>query len=519
MVETLSEPGQHSLLDQICHKRGMEIDGLKAGLDTLPDEVLLANIDAVAERISRAMFNNEPTVIFGHDDPDGVTSAYILYQFFNACGYQKHNYFIPNRNLAPHGIQDSFVEFVREGGYKLVITVDNGISSYQGVEKLNQLGCDTVITDHHLIQPETLPNAYAILNPQLPKCQYPFKALAGVGVTLMLLRYLGRILDHQVPLSSYFWTAVGSIADKVPMTGLNRVIVRHVIEHWHQLDDPSVEFLLRNHKRVESDSGVFSFLQYTSRLIANGREDNGQHTAMRFLLQMGDAKAELFQAMEALQKKWEGELNRVFTFLDSVTTGFTCNAFIYFDDEGVIPYPLLGTGATYVLGKLGIPTILLKQHNGHIVCEGRCGEGFNMVEAFSSCKEHLKQFGGHVKAAGFTLMPERYDAFLECYNQYLTENLSTDPPRIDVDPDACLSLDQFNLDNWRGLELLLPFGQQNPEPLILVKDADHNQLQKAFSFEHGSISLPAGQTGDVLLNWKAPRTVKILAFYPDKKFS
>lgn len=514
MVDAHPDSDPNSLLRQICLKRGISLDSLSAGLETLPDEALLANIKPVAERISRAMFDNEPTVIFGHDDPDGITSTYVMYQFFNACGYQRHNYFIPNRNLESHGIQDSFVNFVREGGYKLVITVDNGISSYQGVEKLNQLGCEVVITDHHLIQPETLPNAQAILNPQLPGCQYPFKALAGVGVALMLARWLGRSLEHKVPLSSYFWTAVGSIADKVPMTGLNRIIIRHVIDHWDEMNDPSVDFLLRNHKRIESDMDVFNFMQYTSRLIANGRESNGQHTAMRFLLQMGDAKAELFQSMEAQQKKWEGELNRIFSFLDSVTAGFSSHAFIYFDDEGVIPYPLLGTGATYVLGKLGIPAILLKQHNGGIVCEGRCGDGFNMVEAFAYCREHLKQFGGHVKAAGFTLEPDRYDAFLECYNHYLAVNLGSGPTPSQEEPDACLGLDQFTLDNWRGLEQLLPFGQQHQEPRILVRDTRLDELQKLFLFEHGSASLPLGQTGNALVHWRGPKLVKILSFDP-----
>jgi single-stranded-DNA-specific exonuclease len=512
MVEEHTESEPNSLIRQVVGKRGIREADLTLGMGSLPDEALLANIGLVAERIEKAMYDNEPTVIFGHDDPDGVTSAYILYHFFNSCGYQKHNYYIPNRNVEPHGIQQGFVDFVRDGGYKLVVTVDNGISSYEGVEKLNRLGCETIITDHHLIQPEHLPRAYAHLNPQLPDCKYPYKSLAGVGVALMLIRYLGHALEHPVSLSSYFWTAVGSIADKVPMTGVNRMIVRHVIENWHSIEDPSVEFLLRNYNRIETDMDVFNFILYTSRLIANGREPDGQHTAMRFLLQVGDAKAELFQSMEAQKKKWEGELNHIFGFLDTVSAGFNGKGFIYFDDDDVIPYPLLGTAATYILGRLGIPTIMLKQHNEDIVCEGRCGEGFNMVEAFSFCKENLKQFGGHVKAAGFTLEPSRYDNFLECYNGYLNENLPETVPSINEEPDAILGMDDFTGPNWRGMELLLPFGQQNQEPRILVPDTSLERLQQRFQFEHGSLAVPVGKTGDVLLLWRAPRTVKILSF-------
>ncbi|HOZ00482.1 MAG TPA: DHH family phosphoesterase [Candidatus Syntrophosphaera sp.] len=512
MVEPSAQPGRSPLLEQITDKRGLQGADLAADIYTLPDEGLLANIDKVAERIGNALYRNEPLAIFGHDDPDGVTSTYILYQFLNSCGYQKHNYFIPNRNLEPHGIQQSFVDFVAKNGYKLAITVDNGISSQSGVAKLKALGCETIVVDHHLIQPEQLPDALAIVNPQLPECQYPFKQLAGVGVTLMLVRYLGRILEHPVPLSAYFWTAVGSIADKVPMTGLNRILARHVIEHWDELDDPSIEFLARNHTRIDGAMDIFNFMQATARLIANGREEGGQHTALRFLLQRSDAKARLFQNLEEQKNQWEGELNRVFSFLDTVSAGFEGNGFIYFDDDDVIPYALLGTASTYILGKLGIPTLMLKLHNGDIVCEGRCGEGFNMVEAFRACKGLLKQFGGHVRAAGFVLEQANYDAFLECYNDFLAKNPVLAPSATDEGYDAVLALDEFDDANWRDLEYLLPFGQQNPEPRILVPQASLDALQGVFILEHGSLGIPPGKTGAATVHWKGRNSARVLAF-------
>ncbi len=512
MVEGKRSPAPESLLEQIKRARGLHLEELLQDITILPDEALLANIGLATERISRALFRNEPLVIFGHDDPDGVTSTYILYQFLNSCGYQKHRYFIPNRNIEPHGIQAGLVDFVREGGFKLAITVDNGIASAVGVRQLAELGCDTIIVDHHLIQPEQLPEAFAIVNPQLPYCQYPFKALAGVGVTLMLIRYLGRILEHQVPLSSYFWTAVGSISDKVPMTGLNRIVVRQVIEHWDELQDPSVEFLLRNHNRVANAMDIFNFMQATARLLANGREEKGQHMALRFLLERGDTKAQLFQNLEQLKNQWESELNHIFGFLDTITAGFMGNAFIYFDDEGVIPYALLGTACTYILGKLGIPIILLKAHNGDIVCEGRCGEGFNMVEAFRYCKTHLKQYGGHVKAAGFTLEPANYDGFLECYNEYLASQQALLIKAHEPGPDAVLPLSTLHETNWRQLELLLPFGQQNPEPRLLIPETSLEELQAAFSLDSASLALPPSGKVDVHIHWKAPATLRVLAF-------
>jgi len=499
------------LLGKLVASRGFTFEDLEPNLDMLPDEGLFANIDEVAGRIRSAVFQNEPMVIFGHDDPDGITSAYILYNFLNSCGYQKHHYYIPNRNLESHGIQNAFVEFVRKGGYKLVITVDNGISAWDGVEKLKALGCDVLITDHHIVQPESIPDAYAIMNPQLPECSYPFKSLAGVGVVLMLIRYLSRIWEHPLDPASYFWAAVGSIADKVPMIGINRIIVRYAMENFGEVQDNTVEFLLRNYTRINSLSDVNNFLQYTARIIANGREAGGQHTAMRFILQLSDAKARLFQDLEKQKNTWEGELNRVFYFLDTLCSDFVGNYFVYYDDEDVIPYSLLGTAATYIVNKLHIPTIMLKHHNGDTVCEGRCGEGFNIVNAFTNCKTHLKQYGGHPKAAGFTMLPGNYDVFLDCFNAYLMQNLDM-AKTTNVAWEAEVSPEDLSSETWHALEVLMPWGQMNPEPVLLLRRVTKAQIMESVTLDNGGIDVPNTGCGDALIMWKSPNIVKVLTW-------
>jgi single-stranded-DNA-specific exonuclease len=499
-----------SLYQRIIAARNIDVNELETNLEDLPDESLFANIDKVAERIREAIFNNEPMIIFGHDDPDGVTSTYILYNFLNSCGYQRHSYYLPNRNLETHGIQAGFIEHVRQGGFKLVITVDNGISARDGVDKLNALGCDVIITDHHLIQPDMIPNAYAILNPQLPYCNYPFKALAGVGVALMLIRYLAKKWEHPIDPASYFWAAVGSIADKVPMQGLNRVLVRHVLNNFEAVQDQTVQFLLRNYSRVASPTDVFNFVTYVSRIIANGREEGGQHTAMRFILQLSDAKARLFEGLEEQKNKWESELNRVFGFLDTLSEDFIGNFFVYYDDDDVIPYSLLGTASTYIVNRLGIPTIMLKHHNGNMVCEGRCGEGFNMVEAFTHCKEHLLQFGGHVKAAGFTMKTSSYDRFLECFNEFLFENYRAPDNGEEIAFDTKCSLDEMNSENWGQLEMLLPWGQKNPEPTLYIKDLSVSELAGIWNLDSGSLHLQRDQKADCLALWRSANQLRIL---------
>lgn len=511
MAEDNIEKNRHDLITKLIAARSFTLEELEPSLDNLPDEALFANIDKVAQRLRRAVFQNEPMVIFGHDDPDGITSTYVLYNFLNSCGYQKHHYYIPNRNLEPHGIQQGFVEFVRREGYKLVVTVDNGISAWDGVEKLKALGCDVIITDHHLVQPETIPDAFAILNPQLPECRYPFKALAGVGVVLMLIRYLSKVWEHPVDPASYFWTAIGSIADKVPMIGVNRIIVRYVLENFGDVQDETVEFLLRNYNRINSMTDIHNFLHYASRLIANGRESGGQHTALRFILQLSNAKARLFQDLEKQKNTWELELNRIFGFLDTLGVNFVGSYFVYYDDEDVIPYPLLGTAATYIVNKLRLPTIMLKHHNGDTVCEGRCQEGFNMVDAFTACKEHLKQYGGHPRAAGFTMLPANYDAFLDCFNSFVNRHAET-ARQSELSWEAEVCPNELNLENWKDLELLMPWGQMNPEPTLLLKDATKSGLLDQVSLDNGGLEFPASGKGDAIVLWKAPGMVKIIAW-------
>lgn len=509
--EITTEPDT-PLLTQIMHARGYSEQYLSQTLDALPDEALLANIEVVSERIRDALYRNEPLVIFGHDDPDGITSTYILYRYLNSCGYQKHNYFIPNRIIEHHGIQQSFIDYVTEHKFPLVITVDNGISAYAGVEALNQMGCDVLITDHHLVQPEQIPNAYSILNPQLSHCQYPYKMLSGVGVVLMLIRYLSKLLEHPVEPALYFWAAIGSIADKVPMTGVNRILVRHVIEHWHELKDYTVDFLQRNYNRVSTITDKLNFMQYCCRLIANGREENGKHIAMRFLLQVSDEKVRLFQLLEEEKNAWENALNNVFKLVDTLLEDYNGDAFIYYDDEDLIPYTLLGTAATYVVNNLGIPAIFIKKRHDVMVCEGRCTNTFNMVQAFTYCKESLIQYGGHAKAAGFTMHPENYNDFIEKFHAYLKLQSEEMKQAHKLQIDAVSDITQISNKSWYELEKLLPYGQENPEPLILVRNTTVKHLNERFSLDSCSKKIEEDGNLNIVIQLKNANLIRILDY-------
>jgi single-stranded-DNA-specific exonuclease len=169
--------------------------------------------------------------------------------------------------------------------------------------------------------------------------------------------------------------------------------------------------------------------------------------------------------------------------LDTLAADFVGNWFVYYDDEDIIPYPLLGTAATYILNKLNIPTLLLKSHNGDTVCEGRCSEGFNIMDAFTHCKKYLKQFGGHPKAAGFTMQQENYDTFLDCFNNFLLKHFHPSHT-ASTKYDAVVAAKDINRENWQKLEILLPWGQLNPEPTLLIRNTSKAEIMNYVALDN-----------------------------------
>lgn len=167
------------------------------GTDTLtqlPPETLLKDSDKAVKRIIKAVNAGEKILIFGHDDADGITSAYIFHDFFKTINYKNFDCFIPNRMIENHGIGQNLINYAVNGGFSLILVVDNGINSAEAVDTLNSHHKETIIIDHHLI-PENIPNAYAIVNAKQADCSYPEKMLSGVGTVWMVIRILCQSLN------------------------------------------------------------------------------------------------------------------------------------------------------------------------------------------------------------------------------------------------------------------------------------------------------------------------------------
>ena len=463
------ERSGRNVIQQIIENREYSKSFFEYNFANLPNPLLMKDIDKAADRIIEAVRNKESIVILGHDDPDGITSTYILFDFLEKLGSQNHYYYIPNRYTDHHGIQQNFIDKAQKENYDLVITVDIGISSYDEVEKLKKFGCDVIITDHHLI-PEKIPQAFAVVDPKQSDCQYPFDMLAGVGVTFLLVQVISQKLSVPYDKSYILWTAIGTIADKVPLISVNRAICREAIENWFDYEDAN---LMQLRKKTIVTNTFFSkkyFILYVTRILSNGRMDGGENKGLQILLASIFDKQKLISSLLEEKHKFESQMFKIKEFLKYLQFDSSQGFLIFVDKQDKIPLSLLGMCATIISLQYKIPALFIHKKNGSLVCEARCTIGFNLVEAFEYCKNDLVQFGGHVQAAGFVIENNKVDSFKKHFKEYVSSHLQEIRNQHKLIIDAIVKPEDLNDTTIHELELIQPFGQKNPAPIFLMKN-------------------------------------------------
>jgi single-stranded-DNA-specific exonuclease len=432
----------------------------------------MKDIDLASDRIVKAVKNNEKIMIFGHDDLDGITSTYILFDFLSKIGSQNHYFYIPNRNTDNHGMQDGFIRLISEEKIDLLITVDGGISDFHAVERINETGCNVIITDHHQVQSE-LPDALAIMNPRQQDCNYPYDMLAGVGVVYMLILNLGRKLNFDIDKNYLFWVSVGSIADKVPMTGVNRILVKKVLDEWSSFNDSTLRMILNNDQYPVNHTARMGIIRYIIKLLSNGRKPRGENLIMDLLLRPIGEKEKILQKLLSDFEIFESRISKLRFHLNTLTGTINEDYYIYFDDSGLIPDDLLGFSAAFLASSLKIPVIMLSQKGDIVSCEARCTDGFNLIDAFKFCSESLIQYGGHIKAAGFTIEPEKVPLFKKKFIEYVEGQSTTINENKKITVDAVFKnndLDSFKDFLQTDFHFLQPYGENNPSPYYLLRN-------------------------------------------------
>ena len=453
---------------------------------------LMKDAEKSVERLLYAIAEKQPILVFGDYDVDGITSSAMMMRCLMPLG-ANINFYLPNRVKDGYGLSTKIVERAAANGYKVIVTVDNGITAFEPALRAKELGIDLIITDHHQ-QHADVPDAYAIVNPNQHDCPYPFKSLAGVGVTFKLLSLLYERKEKKLPEKAYELLLLGTVADVVPLLGENRFWVRHGLHYVNTHDSLSINTLKQNSKFAKpllssTDIG-FSI---TPQINALGRLQDPRQ-GVKFLIgsderevqEVGKILFELNQARKDIEKSI---INDVQKQID--------DGLIDLEKENIIiassrswPPGVIGLVASRFVSKFGKPTILFHETNdGELKGSCRSIPEFNMFHALTASKELLLKFGGHAQAAGLSLKKENLPKLKEQLEQKIAAELTEFDLQQKIEIDAQASLGDLNQKFIKDLQNLEPFGHHNREPLFVINDVVQVQKPKLLKEAHVKCSV------------------------------
>lgn len=501
---------------------------LNPSVDHLLDPFEMADMEKAADRIARAVRDGEPLLVYGDYDVDGLTSTALMMQFLRYIG-AKPGVYVPNRSTEGYSFTTGGVASVLASGAKVVISVDNGIASFAPVDELSKAGVDVIITDHHLPS-ESLPPAYAVVNPRRPDCRYPFKGLAGVGVAFKTACAVATKLSEgkrRSPEMARFlgeamaWVALGTVADMVPLTGENRVLAARGLRAIPLSTSPGLIALcavagIRKGAPFGEEDVSFKL---APRLNAAGRMGRND-LALQLLIADSETEAlGVARELDALNKQRQ-VVDREIAHDVAVRLSETPShePVVLHDDRWNTG--LLGLVAGRLAGQIGKPAVLISAAHGD-PAKGSCRSvpGFDVHAALAACTEHLVSHGGHAMAAGFTIRRAAIPAFRAAFVEQWARHVAAGARRAPLEYDGELPLAALTPRILEQLDRLAPFGQGNSRPVLgamgvvvhearRMGDGSHLALQvgqgectlRAVAFGKGDLAeaLPRGIGADLL---------------------
>ena len=437
---------------------------LTPDLSQLHDPLTMHDMQKGVERIQAAIMNAEKVTIYGDYDADGVTSTAIMYETLDQLGANV-DYFIPNRFVDGYGPNTAAFERLIEGGTKLIVTVDNGVSGHDAIARANELGCDVVVTDHHEL-PEELPDAAAVIHPRHPDGNYPFGGLSGAGVAFKV----ATVLLEEVPQELLDLAALGTVADLVPLVDENRVLVSLGLQILAQTDRLGLVNLMQgagiDPSRLTEQSIGFGI---APRLNALGRLDDAA-PAVELLTTLDDQRASELAQLTEKQNKYRQQL-----VADISETALT-----QAQDAAHSAHPalvitgehwhegVLGIVASKVVEATGKPTVVLNVNaeNNTAKGSGRSVAGFNLFEAFDGHRDLMVAFGGHAGAVGMTAKADHLTAPQAAFDDGAVTQHPTDQPKIQLNVAGNLTAEQVTFTLSDQSQQVAPLGTGKPVPLF-----------------------------------------------------
>lgn len=438
--------------------------------DDLYDPFLMKGMEKAVDRIVRAL-DHERMFVFGDYDVDGITGVSMLYLFLKEQGAEV-TFYIPDRIQEGYGLSEIGVREAERKGATLMITVDCGITATHEVNLANQLGIDVIVTDHHE-QGQNLPNALAILNPKQEGCPYPFKELAGVGVTFKLIQGLCQRLGLNEEYTQQYLdlVALGSSADIVPLLDENRILVKFGLEKLNRLERPGIRALAEISgllgKPISTGQVVFVL---APRINAVGRLGDAER-AVHLLITDSEERARIIAHIHESENRNRKTLDED-TFLEAkeMIEQMPWQSFraLVLSKQGWHP-GIIGIVASRIVEQYNRPTILIALDEDIGKGSARSISSFDIHAGLKACETHLLGFGGHKYAAGLVIHAKEVDRFREAFQKVAEEWIREEDllPRLWIDAEIALPeiTDRF----VRLLNSFSPFGPQNMRPVFLAR--------------------------------------------------
>jgi single-stranded-DNA-specific exonuclease len=439
-------------------------------LADLHNPYLMKDMDKAVARIELAIEKGENILVFGDYDVDGTTAVSLVSSYLKTY-YSNVATYIPDRYDEGYGISFKGIDFADDNGFSLIIALDCGIKSIDHVGYAKERNIDFIICDHH--RPgDSLPEAVAVLDPKRDDCTYPYEELCGCGIGFKLIQALGENRNQTIEdLSPYLdLVATAIAADIVPMTGENRILAYFGLQVINSDPRPGIKALIHQIKKKTLDITDVVFI-ISPRINAAGRIKHGNQ-AVELLTEFDFEQAQQFASEIEAYNSERKDLDKQITkealgqiIANNEKERFTTVVFQEDWHKGVI-----GIVASRLIETYYRPTLVFTKSGDKYAASARSVKGFDIYNALEACSEHLEQFGGHMYAAGMTLLEENYQIFKEAFEKVVAETIHPDMLTPEIPIDAEINLSDITPKLIRILKQFEPFGPQNRTPVFLTKN-------------------------------------------------
>lgn len=449
----------------------------RPSLKDLNDPFLMNDMDKAVERIFVAIQAHEKILVYGDYDVDGITAVALVYSYLQSF-YSEIDYYIPDRYTEGYGVSKKGVDYASENDFKLIICLDCGIKDNENIAYAYSKGIDFIVADHHLPS-NTLPSAWAVLDPKREDSTYPYNELSGCGIGFKLVNALNinrrKRFEDLIPYLDLLTMSIAS--DVVPLTGENRVLAYWGLKVINRQPRPAVEALL-NCSNIVHEGGEYYFNREITindlifligpRINATGRIESGKEAVELLICKSNDCAKSIAQKINVAndtRKRLDNEITQEAKQMLFANPSYKKDSATIVCKEGWHK-GVIGIVASRLMDVCYRPTIVLSKEGDLITGSARSVKGFDIYSAIERCSDLLLHFGGHKSAAGLVLSSENLEAFANRFQSIAREEIQENITQ-DIEIDMPITLDNITEKLFRILKQFAPFGQDNNAPVFL----------------------------------------------------